>query len=91
MARRALSPTLPLFPVLVRFRTRLPPGSARTLFASVLTLMPGTLCALAEGSEITLHALTPRSRSRHNDLPVLEELVARALGVDLMRGDEDDA
>ena len=42
VARRALSPALPMSPALVRFLLRLPPGSARWLFCNTISLLPGT-------------------------------------------------
>ena len=43
VARRALHPTLDLHPGFVAFPSRLPPGTARTAFGTLTSLMPGTL------------------------------------------------
>jgi multicomponent Na+:H+ antiporter subunit E len=43
VARRALDPRLPLNPGLIRYGTNLPPGSLRAAFATMMSLVPGTL------------------------------------------------
>jgi multicomponent Na+:H+ antiporter subunit E len=45
VARRALDPRLPLRPGFVLCPTRLPPGSARSAFCAIASLLPGTLPA----------------------------------------------
>lgn len=43
VARRALDPRLPLRPGFVSFSTRLPEGPGRSAFASLMSLLPGSL------------------------------------------------
>lgn len=57
VARRVLSPAMPLQPGLVTLRLTLPDEGARVLLALVVSLMPGTLAARLEGNRLTLHAL----------------------------------
>lgn len=57
VARRALTPRLPLRPGFVRYRLSLPPGAARVFLINCLSLLPGTLSADLEGDELLLHAL----------------------------------
>jgi multicomponent Na+:H+ antiporter subunit E len=43
VARRAFDPRLPLKPGYVAFPTRLPPGTGRSAFGAITSLVPGTL------------------------------------------------
>ncbi|MBB3929474.1 multicomponent Na+:H+ antiporter subunit E [Kaistia hirudinis] len=43
IAHRAFSPSLPLKPGMAQFTPTLPPGPARTLFADLASMAPGTL------------------------------------------------
>lgn len=58
IARRAFSPSLPLKPGMARFAPSLPPGAARTLFADLASMAPGTLPTgeTADGS-MEIHCL----------------------------------
>ncbi len=60
VARRALLPDMGLRPGWVRFRTRLPQGSARVALGSQLSLMPGTLAAGSDGDDLLVHCLDSR-------------------------------
>jgi multicomponent Na+:H+ antiporter subunit E len=55
--RRALSFRQRLNPGLISYTTLLPEGSARTLFVNTISLLPGTLSAELQGSEVTIHTL----------------------------------
>lgn len=82
VARRALDPRLPIDPGPIVYTVRLPAGAARTFFAGVLGLLPGTLGTELRGRRLRVHALDRR-------LPVaatlreLEERVADLFGVPL--------
>jgi multicomponent Na+:H+ antiporter subunit E len=43
VARRALDPRLPLNPGSIRYVSGFPPGSARAVFGTIMSLVPGTL------------------------------------------------
>ena len=58
VARRAVAPSLPLQPMLVEYRTELPAGTPRVIFANVISLLPGSLCADMEDDVLTLHLLS---------------------------------
>jgi multicomponent Na+:H+ antiporter subunit E len=58
VALRAIRPRLALSPHLIEHPVGLPGGPARTLFAGVLSLLPGTLTAELDGDRLTIHALT---------------------------------
>jgi multicomponent Na+:H+ antiporter subunit E len=61
VARRALDPSLPLQPGLVRCPVRVRSRSARSAFCAFLSLMPGTLVAGAErDGELLVHCLDVR-------------------------------
>ena len=82
VARRALSPALPLSPAIVGFRLRLPPGSARLLFCAAISLLPGTaVVAITDGS-ICVHVLDASPRVE-GELRQLEDRVAALFGLRL--------
>lgn len=85
VARRALSPTMPLDPGLWRYSIRLPDGPPRVLFVNCLSLLPGTFSADLEGSELTVHLLA-RDASGPGRLRELEERVAGLFGLALDAG-----
>ena len=57
VAGRALAWRLPLQPGCRRYRTALPEGAPRLLFANAITLLPGTLSAEIEGDLLVVHML----------------------------------
>jgi len=60
VARRALSPAMPLKPGFVGFTTTLPHGAALTFFMAVISLLPGTLSVRLQGRLLTVHVLDTR-------------------------------
>ncbi|ACL73744.1 Na+/H+ antiporter subunit E [Thioalkalivibrio sulfidiphilus] len=60
VARRALSPAMPLKPGFVSYTTELPHGAALTFFMAVISLLPGTLSVRLEGRLLTVHVLDTR-------------------------------
>jgi len=69
VARRALSPRLPLAPALIDFRLRLPPGPSRVFLANTMSLLPGTLSADLTDDRLRMHVLDA-------SLPIEHELRA---------------
>lgn len=57
VARRALSPALPIAPGFVTIRTTLPPGAPRVLFADTVSLLPGSLTVDVRDDEVLVHGL----------------------------------
>ncbi len=57
VARRALSPSMPLNPGFVSCPMTLAPGLARNSFASITSLMPGTLPVADDAGNLIYHAL----------------------------------
>lgn len=55
VARRVLSPDLPIRPAVVRVRTGLSSDLGRLLLANSITLTPGTLTVDVEGDLLTIH------------------------------------
>ena len=55
VARRVLSPSLPLDPAIVEIETALHSPLARLLLANAITLTPGTLTVDMEGSRLRIH------------------------------------
>jgi len=67
VARRAFSPRLDLQPGFVEYRTQLPPGSARSAFELISSLMPGSVPSDEGPRHIEYHCLDTRQ-------PVAEQL-----------------
>lgn len=76
VARRALAWRLPLAPGCRPFRTALPDGAPRILFANAITLLPGTLTAEFEGDLLVVHMLDTGA-DLTAELGALERRVAR--------------
>ncbi|MDZ7753509.1 MAG: Na+/H+ antiporter subunit E [Gammaproteobacteria bacterium] len=55
MARRVLTPALPIRPAVVKVRTGLASELGRLLLANSITLTPGTLAVDLEGDELLVH------------------------------------
>jgi len=81
IARRAFDPRLPLQPGFVSCSTGLPPGRARNEFASITSLMPGSVPAGDGPGAIEFHCLDTGQ-------PVAEQIAAeeRALAGVLVPG-----
>jgi multicomponent Na+:H+ antiporter subunit E len=69
VARRALGPGLDLQPGFVEYRTQLQPGSARSAFELIASLMPGTVASDEGFQHIEFHGLDTRQ-------PLAEQLTA---------------
>jgi multicomponent Na+:H+ antiporter subunit E len=69
VARRAFAPRLDLQPGFVEYRTQLPPGSARSAFELIASLMPGSVPSDEREQIIEFHCLDVRQ-------PVAEQLAA---------------
>jgi len=63
VARRILSPRLPVAPRLIRVRTQQRSAVGRALFANSITLTPGTVSVDVDGDTIVVHALTAEAAS----------------------------
>jgi multicomponent Na+:H+ antiporter subunit E len=80
VSRQSIS-TKALRPGLIPWRTQLPEGRPRRLFAVAITLLPGTLTARIEGDMLTVHALD-FSDATHAELALLEAHVAKLYRLD---------
>jgi len=69
VARRALDPRLPLHPGFVTYPTGFAPGTARNVFTTLTSLLPGTVPAGDEGGNLLYHCLDV-------DQPVVSQLAA---------------
>jgi multicomponent Na+:H+ antiporter subunit E len=58
VARRILTPGLPIDPRVIRVRAGQAGDLARVIYANSITLTPGTVSIDTEGDTITVHALT---------------------------------
>ncbi|MFA9446900.1 Na+/H+ antiporter subunit E [Egicoccus sp. AB-alg6-2] len=59
IAHIVLDPRVPPRPGVVRFRTNLSSPAARTMLATSITMVPGTMTLDVDGAEFTVHAFTP--------------------------------
>ena len=77
---RSLSPRT-LQPGLIPWRTNLPKGRPRHLFAVAITLLPGTLTARIVDDVLTVHALDPSDATRA-EIAALEAHIAKLYRLD---------
>lgn len=73
VALRAFNPMSRPEPGFLSWRTNLPEGAPRLLFANTITLLPGTLTAQLEGEVFTIHVLDTNTDAT----PQLAKLEAR--------------
>ena len=69
VARRALDPRMPLQPGFLAYPVSFPPGIARNAFATLTSLLPGTVPAGDENGQLVYHCLDV-------DQPVASQLAA---------------
>ena len=79
VARRVLTPSLPLHPGTVLYPIRLESPSSTLFFASVVSLMPGTLCCRIEAKQLRIHVLD-RDQNIAEALFHTEKHIARLFG-----------
>jgi multicomponent Na+:H+ antiporter subunit E len=79
VARRAFHPSLPIRPVLVEYRLRVPPGPGPVFMANVVSLLPGSLAAGLDGDRLLVHVLD-RNGDFRRELSALERRVADLFG-----------
>ncbi len=60
VAKVILSPSLPISPIMVVFRSTQKTDLGRVLYANSITLTPGTITTGVEGDRLEIHALTWR-------------------------------
>jgi len=84
VAWRAIHPRLPIDPQMIQYESRLPEGTARTFFANVISLCPGTVSASLRGRVLTIHVLDAQ-QPIHTRLGELERAVGALFGAALSR------
>ena len=82
VARRALSPALPLNPGVLTYRMRLRDEPAQVLLVNVISLLPGTVSAGLENGTVTLHALDASS-AIIEETRMLEDRIAAMFSLEL--------
>ena len=75
VARRALSPAMPLRPAIIDYRLSLSLPRSRLFMAAVISLLPGTLCADLQQQRLRVHVLD-RGYDVQRELAQLEYYVA---------------
>ncbi|CAN5808443.1 hypothetical protein BH23GEM11_BH23GEM11_01990 [soil metagenome] len=81
VARRSMSPSLPLAPGFLRYRMRLPAGPSRVFFVNCISLLPGTFSAELDDDMLRVHVLADGDVVPSR-LAVLEGQVGRLFGLD---------
>ena len=81
VARRALDPRMPLRPGFVNYPVRFPPGPTRNTFATLTSLLPGTVPAGYRNGKIVYHCLDI-NQPVVSQLAAEEAALAQALGND---------
>jgi multicomponent Na+:H+ antiporter subunit E len=79
VARRALDPRMPLRAGFVNYPVRFPPGATRNTFATLTSLLPGTVPAGEQNGQIVYHCLDV-SQPIVSQLAAEEAALTRALG-----------
>lgn len=82
VAWRSFHPDLPISPDLLKYLLRLPPGLPRVFMTNTVSLLPGTLSAVLDGSILIVHVLDSR-RDVLAELEALEQRMARMFGISL--------
>jgi multicomponent Na+:H+ antiporter subunit E len=82
VAKRILSPDMPLLPGEIRIKVYLPEGPPRWLLAMTLSLLPGTLSVRYGKNDLLLHCLDI-SQSVESDVFVAQRKVAAVFGLPL--------
>lgn len=75
VAARVLHRRLPIAPGFIQYTTALSQDSARRLFVNVVSLLPGTVSADLNGTQITIHAI-----NKNDDLKLSLGRLERRLG-----------
>src|SRR5262245_25269831 len=81
VARRVLDPRLPLRPGFVAYPVWFPPGTARNVFATLTSLLPGTVPVGGDDSQLVYHCLDV-------DQPVLSQLAAEETALSRVLGND---
>jgi len=79
VARRILSPSLPIHPEVIRIPAGQRTDLGRVIYANSITLTPGTVSIAIRGAEITVHALT-RGAARGVEDGEMDRRVCRVEG-----------
>ena len=58
VAKIILTPSLPISPVLVRYRSSQKTDLGKAIYANSITLTPGTITTRVEGQDLEVHSLT---------------------------------
>lgn len=82
VALRGFSPRPRLAPAMLHYQLQLPAGAARVLFASVVNLVPGTLCVDIDDERLCAHVLDA-DQPVADRLLVLEQRVGAVFGIDI--------
>ena len=81
VARRVLSPKIPLNPGFVKITTDLKGDFAKLTLANSITLKPGTLSVDIDGSDIYVHTVDVKGKTPEENRKIISEKFEKVLGV----------
>ena len=82
VAQRTLGPELKVAPGFINYACRLPAGRPQRLFASCVSLLPGTLVAELQDERMLIHLLD-RNVTVDEELKKLEDIIAAVFSLQL--------
>lgn len=81
VARRVLSPKIPLNPGFVKIKTDLKGDFAKLTLANSITLTPGTLSIDVDGDDMYIHTVDVKGKSPEENKENISNLFEKILGV----------
>ena len=81
VARRVLSPKIPLNPGFVKIKTNLEGDFAKLTLANSITLTPGTLSVDIDGSDIYIHTVDVKGKTPEENREIISSKFEKVLGV----------
>ncbi|PAT02312.1 Na+/H+ antiporter subunit D [Candidatus Izimaplasma bacterium ZiA1] len=81
VARRVLSPKIPLNPGFVKIKTDLKGDFAKLTLANSITLTPGTLSIDVDGDDMYIHTVDVKGKSPEENKKNISSLFEKILGV----------
>ena len=81
VARRVLSPTIPLKPGFVKVETELKGDFSKLMLANSITLTPGTLSVDIDGQDLYVHTVEVKGQTKEEQRKHISSLFEKWIGV----------
>ena len=81
VARRVLSPKIPLNPGIIKIKTELKGDFAKLALANSITLTPGTLSIDVDGEDIYVHTVDVKGKTPEENKALISSTFEKLLGV----------